>query len=214
MPRSMSPVRNMFNKTDEKPVTTSKFPVSISPPRQAKLYMELELLICATTNNFLMDQFKAGRMSTESMKKIAEFWKNKGRPQVIEFQYDQATQRDLIVANQREFQFHGNNSTNALQVNAMLYSWKQNAREMSVRTFCTPDTVIQKQLHDTYRMLELLGAGMQTFMALQDIHKDFSKQIKRAQDARRKREIIKQLNGVERRGKPSSPLLTAYTKFL
>lgn len=217
MQRSISPIRNIFKaeeKVEEKTASPSKFPVSLSPPRQAKLYMELELLICATTNSFLMDQYKNDRMSPESMRKITEFWKNKGRPQVIEFQYDQATQRDLIVANQREFRFHGNNGTNALQVNAMLYSWKQNAREMAVRTFCTPDTIIQKQLHDTYRMMELLGAGMNSFMALSDIHKDFTKHVKRAQDARRKREVIKQLNGVEKRGKSTDLFyLITYTNF-
>lgn len=43
------------------------------------------------------------------------------------------------------------------------------AKEMSVRTFCTPDSVIRKQLHDCYKILEMLGAPVVTFLAFQEI---------------------------------------------
>lgn len=43
------------------------------------------------------------------------------------------------------------------------------AREMSVRTFCMPDSVIRKHLHDCYRVLELLGAPVVTFLAFQEV---------------------------------------------
>ena len=162
----------------EKPIEMSKFPVSLSPPQQAKLYMELELIICATANKFLMNQLKDNRMSPESVKKITEFWKNKGRPQVLEFQFDQSTQRDLIVANQQTFRFHGERANNPLQVNSMLYNWKANAKQMSIRTFCNPDSVIQKHLHDSYKVLELLGAEMATFLALQEIHTTFNRIVR------------------------------------
>lgn len=189
-----------FRAEDKTPVR-SKFPVSLSPPRQAKLYMELELLICATTNKFLMDQYRAGRMTPESVRKITEFWRNKGRPQVIEFQFDQATQRDLVVLNQRNFQFQGKDASNILQVNAMLHSWKENAREMAIRTFCMPDAVIQKQLHDSYKLLELFGAPMSTFVALHEIHTNFNRYVKKTVDNKEQIGAMIRATGVEQIGK-------------
>lgn len=187
-------------------VIKSKFPVSLNPVRQAKLYMELELLICTTANMFLLEQYKAGRMTLESLKKTKEFWKNKGRAQVIEFQFDQTTQRNLICMNQQTFKFHSDKANNILQVNAMLYAWKENARQMAIRTFCAPDTVIQKQLHDAYKLLELLGAPLPTFLALQEIHSSFIRYIKKAETGREKSEAIRDAHGIERIGKSPMPL--------
>ncbi len=147
----------------------SKFPVSLDPPLQARLYSELELMLSVTANKYIIEQRKYGRMSVESLVKITDFWKNKGRPQVIEFQFDQATQRDLILHNLHTFHFHGENGDNTVAVHSMLYCWKALAKEMAVRTFCTPDSVIRKHLHDMYRILEMLGAPLATFLAFQDL---------------------------------------------
>lgn len=147
----------------------SRFPVSLDPPLQARLYSELELMICVTANQFLLQQRKYGRMSVDSLVKITEFWRTKGRPQVIEFQFDQATQRDLILYNIKTFHFHGENADNAVAVHSMLYSWKTLAKEMAVRTFCTPDSILRKHLHDMYKILEMLGAPLTTFLAYQDL---------------------------------------------
>ena len=43
------------------------------------------------------------------------------------------------------------------------------AKEMGVRTFCLPDSVIQKWLHNSHKILETLGAPTRTFLALQDM---------------------------------------------
>lgn len=147
----------------------SKFPISLDPPTQARLYSEIELMICVTANVFLMEQRREGRMSVESLVKVTDMWKSKGRPQVIEFQFDQATQRDLILYNLKTFRFHGENADDRVAINSMMYNWKTLAKEMSVRTFCTPDSVVRKHLHDIYRILELLGAPFTTFLAFQDI---------------------------------------------
>ena len=54
-------------------------------------------------------------------------------------------------------------------MSAVLSGWKTNAREMGVRTFCTADSVVKKHLRDTYRVLEMLGAPLVTFLAFQEM---------------------------------------------
>ena len=54
-------------------------------------------------------------------------------------------------------------------MSAVLSAWKTNAREMSVRTFCAADSVVKKHLRDTYRVLEMLGAPLVTFLAFQEM---------------------------------------------
>ncbi|EEH47289.1 uncharacterized protein PADG_03387 [Paracoccidioides brasiliensis Pb18] len=147
----------------------STFPISLDPPTQAKLYSEMELMICVTANKFLLDQHKDSRMSVESVTKITNFWTSKNRPQVVQFQFDQLTQRDLIIYNLRTFKFHGECSQNVVALNSTLRNWKAVAKEMSVRTFCTPDSVIRKHMHDTHKILEMLGAPLVTFLAFQEL---------------------------------------------
>ena len=114
-------------------------------------------MICATANQYLNTQAEEGRMSVESLQKVTVFWASKNRPQVIEFMFDQATQRDLVLYNLRTFRFYGPNASNLMAMNAIMQAWKTLAREMSVRSFCTPDSVVQKHMQDTYRVLEMLG---------------------------------------------------------
>jgi hypothetical protein len=146
-----------------------KTPISLDPPAQAKLYCEIELMICVTANNYLLQQRREGRMSVEALTKVTEAWKNKGRPQVIEFQFDQATQRDLVLYNLKTFRFYGDRAENVITINSMMFGWKTIAKEMSIRTFCYPDSMIRKHLHDIYKILELLGAPLTTFLAFQEL---------------------------------------------
>jgi hypothetical protein len=87
----------------------------------------------------------------------------------VEFQFDQATQRDLILYNIRTFKFHGESAINVVILNGSLYNWKAVAKEMSVRTFCTADSVIRKHMHDAHKILEMLGAPLVTFLAFQEL---------------------------------------------
>lgn len=116
-------------------------------------------------------------MSADSVFKVVGQWAQKNRPQVLEFQFDQATQRDLILYNIHTFKFHGEARTNPLVLNTTMYTWKVMAKEMSVRTFCASDGVIRKHLHDTHRVLEMLGAGLATFLALQELQVNALKQM-------------------------------------
>ncbi|KAI4096849.1 MAG: hypothetical protein LQ344_000649 [Seirophora lacunosa] len=178
----------------------STFPVSLSPPEQAKFYSEAELMIVATANNYLIIQKDEGRMSYESVVKITNFWAQKNRPQVIDFMFDQLTQRDLILSNLKTFRFYGPNAENPMSMNAMMNSWKTLAKEMSVRTFCTADSTIRKQIQDIYKILELLGAPMVTFMAFQQIQVRILKIMRERQKERDELEAIK--FGVERKWEP------------
>jgi hypothetical protein len=143
--------------------------VSLDPPYQAKVYSEMELMICVTANNYLMRELTTGRISPESIAKVFSYWSSKNRPQVIEFQYDQATQRDLILYNLTTLKFHGESAESPLVLNATMYSWKTMAKEMSVRTFCAPDSQMRKHMHDAHKILEMLGAPLVTFLAFQEL---------------------------------------------
>ncbi|KAF3482196.1 uncharacterized protein GIQ15_04955 [Arthroderma uncinatum] len=160
----------------------STCPISLDPPTQAKLYSEMELMICVTANQFLISQYQAGHMSAESVAKVTNFWVSKSRPQVVQFQFDQATQRELIVYNLRTFKFHGECAFNTVVLNATLYNWKAMAKEMAIRTFCYPDSVIRKHMHDTHKILEMLGGPLVTFLAFQELQMSALATMKKAQE--------------------------------
>ncbi|EFR01869.1 hypothetical protein MGYG_04867 [Nannizzia gypsea CBS 118893] len=165
-----------------KMLTRSTCPISLDPPTQAKLYSEIELMICVTANQFLVSQYQAGYMSADSVNKVANFWVSKSRPQVVQFQFDQATQRDLIIYNIRTFKFHGECAFNTVVLNATLYNWKTMAKEMSIRTFCYPDSVIRKHMHDTHKILEMLGGPLVTFLAFQELQMGALAAMKKVQE--------------------------------
>jgi len=131
--------------------------------------MEVELMLVHTSNSFLMSQFTQGRMAIDSIKKTVDTWKAKGRPTVLEFMYDQATQRDLIAVNQHNLRFYGERAGDNVRISATLYSWKQVASFMAIRTFCDADSIILKLLFDIEQILELLGAKEPILLRLQQI---------------------------------------------
>jgi len=145
----------------------------------------MELMICATANKFLINEKEADRMSVDSVKKITEFWVAKNRPQVIEFQFDQGTQRDLVESNVKTFRFYGPNAEDPVSMHSMLLCWRTLAKDMSVRTFCSPDSVTKKHMHDCYKILEMLGAPMVTFLAFQELQIDALRKIHERQILRK-----------------------------
>ena len=135
-------------------------------------------MLVHTTNKFLMNEFCQGRMAVDSIKKTSDVWKSKGRPAVIEFMYDQPTQRELVAANQHNFRFHGDRAADPVRIASMLYNWKQVAGVMAVRTFCSPDTVILKLLFDIEQILELLGGVEGIMLRLQQIQGSMSEMMR------------------------------------
>jgi hypothetical protein len=162
---------NPFSHGSDGPKIVSKSPVPISLDSltQAKLYSDVEFMICSSANNFLVGQHSAGRVSRESIKKTSDFWVSKNRPQVVEFQFDQATQRQLVLSNVRNLDFHGESATSPILLHSNLQNWKAIVKEMSVRTFCLPDSAIRKHLHDIHKILDMLGAPLSTFLAFQEL---------------------------------------------
>ncbi|KAF7891109.1 uncharacterized protein EAF02_001434 [Botrytis sinoallii] len=152
--------------------------ISINPYEQARYLVELELMVVHTANTFLMIQFSQGRMSIDSIKKTVDTWKNKGRPAVVEFMYDQGTQRDLVTANQYNFRFHGNRLGDDVRISSMLYNWKQVASLMSIRTFCNADTVLLKLVFDVEQILELIGGSEQIMFRLQHLRLSINEAIR------------------------------------
>ncbi|KAJ5101990.1 hypothetical protein NUU61_004212 [Penicillium alfredii] len=145
-------------------------PITLDPTAQSKLYSELECMVCNTANDFLMQQYYDGRISSESIRKTNAFWGSKNRPRVTEFRFDQATQREIIMANRRMLNFTGEYITNPILMHSNLRNWKAIAREMSIRTFCLPDSAIRKHLHDIRKLLEMLNAPLPTLEAFHAIN--------------------------------------------
>lgn len=137
-------------------------------------------MVVHTANTFLMIQFSQGRMSIDSIKKTVDSWKNKGRPAVVEFMYDQGTQRDLVTANQYNFRFYGDRVGDDVRISSMLYNWKQVASLMSIRTFCNADTVLLKLVFDVEQILELIGGSEQIMLRLQLLRLSINEAIRAA----------------------------------
>ncbi|RFU31418.1 hypothetical protein B7463_g4953, partial [Scytalidium lignicola] len=175
----MSPSKGHFRSESGKHsmAPSAVLSVSVGPPHQARMFMEMELMIIHTANTFLMNEFSHGRFVVETLKKTVDSWKRAGRPTVIEFMYDQATQRDLVAANQHNFRFHSIRPTDNVRVSSMLYNWKQVASTMAIRTFCAADTVILKLIFDIEQILELLGAGHPIMLRLQQIRAEVNELV-------------------------------------
>jgi hypothetical protein len=200
------PTTFAHHEASSKSPPKSKFPISLDPPAQSKLYAEVELMISATANQYLMTQAQEGRMSVESLQKVTQSWMAKNRPQVVEFQFDQLTQHELVQANLRTFRFYGAHAENVITLNTMMISWRTMAKEMSVRTFCTPDSVIRKQLHDCYKVLEMLGAPVVTFLAFQEIQ---VRALATMRDQQRRREQYASMKfGMERKWEPDEEAMS------
>ena len=144
-------------------------PTSLSPGSQAKLYADLEVMICSSANGFLLQQYYDGRISQHSIDKVNSFWGSKNRPQVTEFHFDQETQRSLIMDNRRTVVLRGDCATSPTQFHSNMQNWKSVAQEMSVRTFCLPDSVIRKHLYDIHSILDMLNAPVNALRDFRDL---------------------------------------------
>lgn len=136
----------------------ARFPVSIKSSGQSKLWSELEFMLIETCNGFLKTELEKDRLSRESIIRTKRQWQARSRPQVIEFYYDQATQYDLIIANLGTIRLYSDYAEDAIMLNSVLHQWKVLIRELSVKTLCMPDSTVRRWLHDSRRVLELLGA--------------------------------------------------------
>ncbi|KAL1972875.1 hypothetical protein VTN31DRAFT_6417 [Thermomyces dupontii] len=159
-------------------------PISLDPPLQASLYSQIELMVCAAANKFLLSQLYGRRLLPDLIRKVTNFWKSKNRPQVPEFQFDQNTQREMIMAHINSLNFYGEYGINNLLLKSTLDNWRSVCAEMNVRTFCYPDSVVRKHMHDLHRVLEMLGASSGTLCAFERLQVEVTNIIaqRRAED--------------------------------
>lgn len=142
---------------------------SMDAQTQAKLYSELEVMICSTANAFILHQYYDGRVSQHSIDKVNAAWNAKNNHHVVEFRYDQATQRDLILDNRRNMEFTGDSSRFPITLQSNLLQWKKIAREMTIRTFCLPDCAIRKHLYDLRKIIEMMNPSLETLRTFEDL---------------------------------------------
>lgn len=150
-----------------KVLPAQSFPISLDPSYQARLTADLELMLVISANRFLLREAKAGRISSLSIAKVRRNWEEKNRAQVVEYQFDQGTQRALILENLGSVRFCGEVAENSIALTAALHAWGVMANEMYVRTFCAGDSVIRKWLNDIPRIFEMLGAPYVTFQTFE-----------------------------------------------
>ena len=167
-------------------------------------------MICATANQYLYKMHEEQRLAPETLHKVLNSWYSKNRPQVIEFMFDQSTQRDLIQQNITTFCFYGPHAASLVAMTSMMQAWKALARDMAVRTFCSPDSAISKLLDDAYKILEMLGAPVVTINAFQEISKQAKGIIR--QERRRLEANKTPRFGIERQWEPPSRESEEYQK--
>ncbi|KAJ5159815.1 uncharacterized protein N7482_006819 [Penicillium canariense] len=168
---------NKSIKIKHSPASSPVFPgsshaspiTSLDSVTQAKLYSELEVMICNTANDFILRQYYDGRVSQHSIDKVNAFWASKNRPRVTEFRFDQATQRELIQANRRSMEFTDESVRYPIRVQCNLHNWKVIAQEMSIRTFCLPDSAIRKHLYDLRLIINMMNPSFATLRSLHDL---------------------------------------------
>ncbi|KAI2732152.1 hypothetical protein CBS147332_1291 [Penicillium roqueforti] len=151
-------------------VTENTAPITLNTEVQSILYAEIEGMITHAANEFLMKEYYDGHLSTSSLQKVKRRWEKKHMPGVPEFRFDQGTQYRIISANREHLNF--GRPSNGLGRNTVLGNWKRIWKNMSIRTFVSPDSVIKKNIHDIMDLLELLNAReghLELLMAL-DAH--------------------------------------------
>ncbi|KAI5299445.1 hypothetical protein KEM55_002155, partial [Ascosphaera atra] len=162
--------------------------VSLDPPTQARLYADLDLMICVSANQFLVQQHRARRISVDVFAKLLSNWMIRNRPPVPQFMFDQSTQRELIEAHTRVFKFHGECARSMLSLTTTLGAWRSFAEELSMRTYFMPDSTVRKHLNDALKVLEMLGATAGTFLSFQKARLKALRIMEGAQERKSKEE--------------------------
>ncbi|KAJ5812784.1 hypothetical protein N7447_009807 [Penicillium robsamsonii] len=148
--------RALINPSKPSIVTDNTAPITLNTNVQSILYAEIENTITHAANEFLMKEYYDGHLSVSSLNRVKRRWERKNMPGVPEFHFDQTTQYKLISANREHLKF--GKATNGLRPYAVLRNWKKICKNMSIRTFVAPDSVIKKHIHDILDLLEILNA--------------------------------------------------------
>jgi len=182
-----APRRNR-DSDKERDVTRRRLKLSLNPREQSLLYCELEFALTNALNNYITSQFNAGFLDADKLKKVADGWLQKGRPNVVCFRYDLETQLELVRLHATKFKFYGRSMDNPGNLVGNIEMMQVNARAIRVRTFCQPDTVIAKQLLDSQGLFNILGCSEQEQIQLAEIVQFFKTVLERERYFQAKRE--------------------------
>ncbi|KAH6877333.1 hypothetical protein B0T10DRAFT_584400 [Thelonectria olida] len=178
--------RRPQNPTRERP--SLQVIISLDAREQSLLYCELEFHLSSALNDYITVQLDKGRLNPDKLKRVADGWQQKGRPKVVGFRYDLETQLQLVNLHINDFRFYGRRQGDPIEIGGLLHAMRVNARAMSVRTFCHPDSVIAKQLVDSQSLFKLLGVPDAQQISLAEIAQFFKVIIEREADYRAKRQ--------------------------
>ncbi|KLU81593.1 hypothetical protein MAPG_00678 [Magnaporthiopsis poae ATCC 64411] len=135
----------------------SRLDISLDPREQSVFYCELEFLVTTGLEGYIAAQFNAGRLQPVKLNKVAEAWRQKGRPRVVGFRYDIETQLELVLMHLHDFKFYGIECSSPAAITGVLEMMRADGRAMRVRTFCQPDLVMAKQLLDAQKLFNIIG---------------------------------------------------------
>ncbi|PHH55522.1 hypothetical protein CFIMG_001429RA [Ceratocystis fimbriata CBS 114723] len=175
-------------KRPERTAHYSSMNISLDPREQSLLYCELEYHLTSAVHGYITTQFNHGRLDANKLKRVSDTWVTKGRPRVVGFRYDLETQLELVAMHDAEFRFYGRRQKNLLEIGALLYAMRTNARAMQVRTFCQPDSVVAKQLVDSQSLFNMMGVPQMQQIALQQIGQFFRTIVERESRKRKEAE--------------------------
>ncbi|KAI5923813.1 hypothetical protein F4810DRAFT_710238 [Camillea tinctor] len=178
-----------------------KFEISLDPREQSLVYCELEFELSSALDEYIKNQLNNGRLSPDKLKKVADAWAARGRPNVTGFRYDLETQVDLVEAHIDHFRFHSNPQVDPVAIRGLLHSMKTNARQMRARTYCQPDTVVLKHLKDAASFMKMIGSPdhrqtrldqiSQFFKCIMAREKEFQAKMEERERARSNGEVIR-----------------------
>ncbi|ELR05797.1 hypothetical protein VC83_04426 [Pseudogymnoascus destructans] len=170
----MSAFKEMFSLRSQDPnlgMVTSNFMISCDQEFQSSLYASLDLLICTVANKFLLFEHFEDRVTPVMAAQYIEKWVKLGRAQFTEFNCGQPFQALIIWECRESLQFYGDHEARVR--NAALDTWLKNANSMSVLTRCNGDSAIQKHMHDSWKVLEILGGTWDNYDSLSRLHISF-----------------------------------------
>ncbi|KPM34552.1 hypothetical protein AK830_g12016 [Neonectria ditissima] len=185
--------------------------ISLDSREQSLLYCELEYHLSSALNDYITVQLDKGRLVPDKLKRVSDAWQNKGRPKVVGFRYDLETQLDLVNIHVEDFRFYGRRQGDVVEISGLLHAMKVNARAMSIRTFCQPDSVIAKQLVDSQSLFKLLGVPDGQQISLAEIAQFFKVVVEREFDNRTRREQEGRRTKIASHGLEDSPWQTRTT---
>lgn len=173
---------NRRAKDAERDRRTSRLRISLDPREQSLLYCEIEFLLTSALDDYLHEQFSAGRLDVDKYKKVVDLWQQQGRPKVVGFRYDLETQLSLVHLHLNQFKFYGDRAGASVALGGVLDMMKVNARAIRIRTFCQPDSVIAKQLLDSQSLLDVLGSPENRQIQLAEIIQFFKVALERVRN--------------------------------